>query len=283
MTDERPTTPCVTHRGVLTIVIRSDGYSVNWVSRHIVSVAVVLVAVTAMGGFFLFARPVYRPKGGGVTIELPAKQPAVDASGAAGWVWAAGTPGWEAGYTIKGYAVSGVQPIEIQAAQLAAARKMLDASDVRVVVASRGGTNGVLAILAAPTLYSIPVKTCLAAVLEGDRPVTWECPGARPLPGDLANAHVFVAAKTYDWGTDRGEPQHPLYLVGVARGDVYRVVLAGAGLQRQTLYTRGRTWGQFQAAVTMPDGIALLEIYGRHGLLQTLPVDVAPGQQRILH
>ena len=118
---------------------------------------------------------------------------------------------------------------------------------------------------------------------EGDAPVTWECPGARPSAGDLANAHVFVAAKTDDGGTYRGKPQHPLYLVGIARGDVYRVVLVAAGLQPQTLYTRGTTWGQFQGGGTMPQGIVRLKIYGRHGLVQTLTVNVAPGQQRILH
>jgi hypothetical protein len=36
-------------------------YSVSWVSRHVIAVAAVLVAVAATGGVFAFARPTYRP------------------------------------------------------------------------------------------------------------------------------------------------------------------------------------------------------------------------------
>jgi hypothetical protein len=36
-------------------------YSVSWVSRHVIAVAAVLVAVAAMGGVIAFARPTYRP------------------------------------------------------------------------------------------------------------------------------------------------------------------------------------------------------------------------------
>jgi hypothetical protein len=34
---------------------------VSWVSRHVIAVAAVLVAVAAMGGVFAFARPTYHP------------------------------------------------------------------------------------------------------------------------------------------------------------------------------------------------------------------------------
>jgi hypothetical protein len=180
--------------------------------RYPVSIAIVLVAVAAITGVFVFARPEYRPRSG-VSIKLPAKQPANDVSGAAGWVWADGTPGWEAGSTLKGYNLSGVQPVEIQAAQLAAARDILDAAEVRVLDSVRPGKGGVLAILAAPTLYQTPVRTCLAAVLPGDAPVRWQCPGSTPSPNDLGRSPVFVAATVLPAGA-------LLYLAGVARGDV---------------------------------------------------------------
>jgi hypothetical protein len=118
--------------------LRSGAQASSWINRHVVALGVVLVAMTATGGFFLFARPAYHPPGGGVTIRIPAKSPAADAAGAAGWVWRDGVPGWQAGETLHGYQLSGVQPIEIQAAQLAAARQLLDASKVRVLTAIRG-------------------------------------------------------------------------------------------------------------------------------------------------
>ncbi len=236
-------------------------------ARHPISLAIVFVAAMAMAGAFIFARPQYQHSSG-IAITLPAKQPANDASGAAGWVWPDGTPGWEPGYRVKGFLVAGVQPVELEAAKLAAARNALDADGVRVIASVRGSAFGVLAILAASTLYETPVKTCLAAVLEGDSPVNWQCPGDK-------NSRVLVAATRYTW-----KSQHPLYLVGVARGDVYRVVLQAPRF-KQTLYNRGTTWGQFDAAVT-DAGEVRLKIYGRDGLVQTLPVNVSPGQQRVV-
>jgi hypothetical protein len=249
-------------------------------ARHPVSLAIVLVAVAATAGVFVFARPQYRPHRG-VSVTLPAKQPARDASGAAGWVWTAGTPGWEAGYTLKGYNLSGVQPVEIQAAQLAAARDVLNAGKVRIVDSLRPGKDGVLAILAAPTLYESPVSTCLAAVLPGDAPVSWRCPSSAVSANGLGRSPVFVAAIGLRW-SGLTSARTPLFLVGVARGDVYRVVLTVPGLVgSETLYTRGTTWGQFDAAVTDPDGTARLAVYGRQRLIETLALNVAPGQQRI--
>lgn len=244
-------------------------------ARHPISLAIVLLAIAALVGVFVFARPGYRPRSG-VSIKLPAKQPGDDASGAAGWGWPGGTPGWEAGYTVKGYNLSGVQPIEIQAAQLAAARDILDAGNVRVLDSLRPGKDGVLAILAAPTLYQTPVRTCLAAVLLGRAPVQWMCPGSTTSSRDLARSPVLVAATLLD--QSRGTP---LYLVGVARGDVYRVALRLPGRPVDVLYTRGTTWGQFDAAVMDPHGTARLEIDGRRGRLETLALDLVPGQQRV--
>ena len=253
-------------------------------ARHPMPVAVVAVALVATAAVFTFARPEYHPAGGGMkSFTLPMKPPAADASGAAGWVWPDGTPGWVPGYTVMDgtYNVSGLQPVEVQVAQLAAARNILDASKVRVVSSIRGNRNGVLAILAAPTVGVKPEKTCLAGMLLGDAPVVWQCPGARPGPGDLANARVLVAAATFTWRAPGRKPEHPLYLAGVARGDVYRVVLHAPGVIPRELYVRGSTWGEFSSASGLPYGGAYLAIYGRHGLVQKLHLDLVPGQQRV--
>jgi len=234
-------------------------------ARFPFSFVVVAVALAVTAGVFAFARPAYHQRQG-LTIKLPAKQPADDAAGAAGWVWTDGTPGWPAGYTLKGYNVSGVQPVELQASQLAAARRGLDASGVRVLVSTRPSMNGVLALLAAPTLYETPRRTCLAAVLESSAPVRWRC--------QLSEERVLVAAKENRWNA--------LYLVGIARGDVERVVLDVPGSAPSELYSRGKTWGQFDAAVSGARGVSL-RVYGRTGLVQTLRLQLRPGQQRVLH
>lgn len=253
-------------------------------ARHLIPVAVVAVALVATAAVFAFARPEYHPAGSGMTsYRLPAKPPAADASGAAGWVWAGGTPGWVPGYTVMDgkYNVSGLQPVEVQAAQLAAARDILDASQVRVVSSIRGNRNGVLAILAAPTVETTPAITCLAPLLLGDAPVVWECPGMKTANGDLAKARVLVAAAMLTWQSPRAKGQHPLYLAGVARGDVYRIVLHTPGLPPALLYTRGSTWGQFSSATGLTNGGAYLAVYGKHGLVQKLHLDLEPGQQRV--
>jgi hypothetical protein len=171
----------------------SDAPSMALLARHAISLAIVFVALAATAVVLLFARPEYH-RDAGLTIDLPAAHPADDAAGAAGWVWPDGTPGWEAAATIEGVNVSGVQRVEIQAAQLAAARNGLDADEVRVVAVERPGRDGVLAVLAAPTLEQSPARTCLAVLLPGDAPVDWKCPGASPSRRDLARTRVLAAA-----------------------------------------------------------------------------------------
>jgi hypothetical protein len=238
-------------------------------ARHSLALGIILVAFTTVAGLFVFARPAYHANTR-KAIHLPPGKPAADSAGSAGWFWPDGTPGWQAGERIDGFPVSGLQPVELDAARLAAARAGLDADGVRVLTSSRASTDGPLAILAAPTLDQTPVKTCLAAMLQGDGPIRWRC--------GLGEQRVLAAAARFTYPVD--QDRHALYLVGVARGDVRRVLLVAPGL-RQTLYTRGPTWGQFDFAVTIGDG-ARLEIFGRHGLVQTLPLDVEPGSQRIV-
>jgi hypothetical protein len=113
-----------------------------------------------------------------------------------------------------------------------------------VLVAERANMDGVLAIVAAPTIYETPVKTCLAAVLQGDAPVVWECPGGGP--NDLARSHVLVAAAAFGPAT----PAKP--------GPANAMLHPGSRAPR-------------------------LLVYGRHGLVETLTLDLKPGHRRALH
>jgi hypothetical protein len=241
-----------------------------------------LFAVIAMGGVFVFARPGYHPNSGAMSnIKVPSKLPAADAAGAAGWVWQDGVPGWEAGQMLGDYPLSGVQPVEIQPAQLAAARQGLDASKVRVLSTIRGNRQGALMILAAPQADSSLPKTCLAAVLLGSAPTSWQCPADTALLShNIAHSYVLIAAASLVWP---GVKNHPTYLAGVARGDVYRVVLVGERSGSMVLYQRGTSWGQFSAVTPIPTRPSHLAVYGRnHKLDQTIPLDLAPGTQRVL-
>ena len=245
--------------------------------HHLVAIALVAVAVLLTGGFFAFARPQYRPPNQGEElIKVPAEHPAADAAGAAGWVWAVGTPGWAAGTLIgkhHNYNVSGVQPVELTAAEIAAAHAGLDSEHVLVVDSMRENKQGPLAILAAPMLDETPARTCLLALLPGDAPLTWRCPGTTTSTG---SPRVLVAAAVYAWPN----AEHVLNLVGVARGDVRRVVLDVPGLEPRSLYDRGTTWGQFSFSVVLHSGNARLLVYGDHGVVQTLPLRLAPGEAR---
>jgi hypothetical protein len=230
----------------------------------------------------LYPRPPVRSHG--EQVNVADKRPAADASGAAGWHWADGVPGFGAGKDTKTFNITGVQPLEIQAAQLAAIRHMLDPESVRIVAAVRPNYTGVLAILAASPAYDGPAgASCLAALLPKDAPVVWRCPGATNRTGDIAHKPVLVAAGHYVWPAKSSGPNQALYLAGVARGDVYRVVLDAPGLPRETLYTRGHTWGQFEAAIALrrPEDARLL-VYGRKRLLEVLRLDVPPGRELAL-
>jgi hypothetical protein len=79
-------------------------------------------------------------------------------------------------------------------------------------------------------------------------------------------------------GPRLGEPR---ILTGVARGDVERIVLLGGVDGRQTIYTRSKTWGEFDSAQATSSTARLL-VYGHGLLLETVRLDVPVGQQRVL-
>jgi len=205
----------------------------------------------------------------GSTIRLPDRSPSN-----AEWAWPGGVPGWTPGETIGGYPVANVQPVEVQAAALAAAHAILDSTNVRVVDALRPGREGALAVLATNTLYERPQSTCLAALLQDDAPVHWVCPAAHT----LSHRYVFAAAARVN---RPGSSKDPVYLAGVARGDVTRIVLVGGVEPRRTVYTRGRTWGEFDLAEWVRPGGRLL-VYVGPRLVEAVSLDLRVGQQRVI-
>jgi hypothetical protein len=228
--------------------------------------ALVMAVCLSVVGYAVFPRSPHRDTG--VSFTLPDRTPS-----SASWVWPEGVPGWVPGQTIKGYPISGVQPVEVAAAGLAAARAGLDSEGIRVIDAVRPDRHGVLGILATRTLYETRVRTCLAALLRGNEPVVWVCPSAHV----LSQKHVLVAAMRLA----RPSLDDPLDFVAVARGDVQRVVLIGGTAGRETLYARGKTWGEFESAQVTKPGAHLL-VYGDHRLVETVALTVPVGQQRIL-
>lgn len=220
----------------------------------------------------------------GVTrnIPIPAKQPARDASGSAGWFWEEGTPGWRPGERIQGYPIAGATAKELARARTSAVRSGLQWPGVRVVDAVHTTRRRFLAILAAPTAND-PARTCLGAMLDGNAKVEWLCPGRSGPGSDLGHSPALIAATSLDWpvapGTARNK--HPLDLVGVARGDVRRIVLSAPGFPPSPIYERGHTWGQFNAAWIVTDRSARLRIYGQSGLLEVVRLAIGPRQTRV--
>jgi hypothetical protein len=267
----------------------ADISCVGLLLRHPLPAAICGVAITVTAGVFAFARPQYRPAHQGTTIRIPDKAPAADAAGRAGWVWPEGVPGWQPGQEIKGFRISQLQSIEAEPAQLAAAHAGLEAEQVRVLEAMHAWPGEApLAIFAAPMIDATPEIVCLAAALPRGATVQWRCPGAsRPSP-DVANSRVLVAAISHKWPqTDRtsSTPSAGFDLVGVARGDVKRIVLRIPGepqFSDATLYDRGKTWGQFSAALALHSAKTRpqLRIYSDRGLVQVMTLALQPGEQR---
>ena len=226
-----------------------------------------MAACLSVIGYAIFPRPnTYHTQG--TNIRIPDRKPSN-----ASWVWPEGVPGWTPGQTIKGFPVANLQPVEVQAAALAAARHVLDASDVRVVSSTRPGYRGALAVLATHTLYTTPERTCLAGLLLGDAPVRWVCPG----PHSLSHKHVFAVAVRRDWAGGKD----PIFLAGVARGDVTRIDLVGGVGPRTTIYTRAKTWGEFDLAEAVQPGGRLL-VYSGPRLVETVPLALRVGEQRVI-
>ena len=170
--------------------------------RYPFSLAVVSIAFAVFGGVFLFLRPEYHDPYPGSTIDL-AKYPGASH----GWTWKNGTPGFEVRTGREEWNVSRVRPHELPAgARLLNAQRNMDGLSLLV---ARG--------------------RCIGADVVGA--MRWFCP---PRLGPQV-AFVVVDAIAPFGSADT----YALNLVGVARGDVRRVVVRNP--QRLNVVHRNNT------------------------------------------
>jgi hypothetical protein len=170
---------------------------------------------------------------------------------------------------------------DLAGARAAARREGIDPQTVRVLRASRYAPRGGLVAIVAGSRSG---RTCLGFVLPAS-PVSFTCPQRQV-------AFVVVTARTPSdtkptWPTLKSEHLFPLFLDGVVRGDVTRVVVVGSVTQE--VYARSQYfWGTFTD--TPGDGYlvgrvpsrdpwrARIDFYGAHGRLASLRIRLnAPG------
>ena len=243
------------------------------------SAAVLGIVLVATVGVFTFAKP--EPPGFGQSHELKVpKSPPADH----GWTWSGGTPGWSpAEMSHDLHEINGnVWTTDLAGARAAARGAGVDPSSIRVLRSSRYAMRGGFVAIAAGRDASD--HTCLAFVLPS-RPASFVCPRRQV-------AFVVVTARARDvtrptWPTLKAEHLFPLFLDGIVRGDVTRVVVSGSGTQ--TVFQRSQYfWGTFTD--TPGDGYlaghvpakdpwrARLDFYGAHGRLASLRIALnSPG------
>jgi hypothetical protein len=243
------------------------------------SAAVLGLMLVATVGVFTFMKPEPPGHGKSSVLKVPASPPPER-----GWTWAGGTPGWSPAVMSRDLRElnGNVWTTDLAPARAAARRAGIDPDSVRVLRSSRYAMRGGLVTIAAGSNAS--GRTCLAFELPG-RPVSFTCPRAQV-------AFVAVTARARDvtrptWPTLKSEHLFPLFLDGVVRGDVTRVVVSGS--VTQDVYERSRYfWGTFTD--TPGDGYAAghvpvkdawrarLDFYGAHGRLATLRIALnSPG------
>ena len=241
--------------------------------RHPVPAAVLATAFTLTAGLFLFARPQYRPPSSGKTIDLSRYPAPIRA-----WTWKGGTPGFTVRSGDEDWNVSKVRPQELPVgARLLNAQR--DADGLSLLVA-RPDTAG---------------RACVGAEIA--RSTQWFCP---PRLGPQ------VAFVVVDAVSALGGQGFPINLVGVARGDVRRVVITApevtrtmhpdnsvtASYRSKLVASEGRgNWGTF--SYSLGDGYrgrppakpwrARLDFYGAHGLLASRKLAFAqPGMRLVV-
>jgi hypothetical protein len=219
-------------------------------------------------------------------VAGPAQAPAQPEAGAAGWTWAS-PPGYEPGEALATLNTLAVQPDDVAAARTEAIAASLEPDSIRVLIAARPLPHaGLQAILfARPAMPATDNATCLTALLPSGARPQWRCPG-RSDGADLARSPIFLAARTsYFPATADRDALYSLSLAGVARGDVRQIVFAGGKRDREVIYTRGISWGQFSASLSftrVPSRTRILAI-GERGTLKTILISLDRDTDQILY
>jgi hypothetical protein len=247
------------------------------------STTVILTAVTATAGFFLFARPQYRDPTPGQQFDLSYVKLPHAAAGAAGWAWPTPTPGFEFGHDEPVWNDAKLHASDLDPARAASIRADVAPTSLRVLAAQRGpGDRAPFALLSGTDASH---GTCVAPLVGSS--VSFYCPSTtathrlgRQVAFVVAEAKPPVATKKYG-------ALYPFSMLAVARGDVTAVVLDLPGLHRWTIYRRdwalGNLWGTFGAQLELPRAWhGQLRFYGRSGLLAKAPLDSNERGARLL-
>lgn len=187
----------------------------------------------------------------------------VEASGAAGWTWAHGAPGFHFGAPPKDWTsfLSELRPGELAEARAAAASVGIRPRSLGVLGSMRLAPHELFVIVAGVDAGD---RTCLGFVAPHRRP-SFFCPdgaGPRRLGPQLAFADVVSLVPT------RG--RYALFVLGVARGDVERVRVSQPGFSQVYYDRRNGAWGTFVASLA---GNAMrLDLYGERGRIASLPL-----------
>jgi hypothetical protein len=240
-------------------------------ARHQLSSSIVLAALVATAGLFLFARPQYHPPNQGRELRLDlAKYPPA----AEGWTWESGQPGFRFGDDKGIWNISQVKPAELAPVRAAARRWGVAPLSIRLIDAIRLGPRDLSMIVAGTDAAD---HTCLGFVTPGRAPVFY-C-GAR-----LDGASAFVLVTTRSSFSSEEATVHPTFLTGIANGDVRRVVVdQPPDWPKASVYDRrqGSLWGTFELSLSDSRGTQV-SLYDREGLMARVLIDVTTPGDRLV-
>jgi hypothetical protein len=219
--------------------------------KRTVLIATAGLAVAAAG--FLFVTNVHTSESALRALDPPGESRRVTASlpqqrsGADGWRWAVGTPGFAFGPEERFW--NGVQLAPRQRAEIEAAARAADlvSGKTRVLKeVAAAPSRDLIALVAAPAPSG---SVCLALSGRG-LPSDFTCMrGGSPAAASSALLAVSI------WNGRRGgRAAHTLDLVGVARGDVTSIEFTASGFGSWSVYRRSQefTWGTFALGIDLP-------------------------------
>jgi hypothetical protein len=240
----------------------------------VVRTVLILVASGAVAAASaLFVANVHSSDSALRALDPPGESRAVKAtlpeprSGAAGWRWPSGVPGYRFGSEERfwnGFALAPQRRAEIEARAHGAGLP----GGLRVLKAiAAAPSHDAIALVAAPARSS---GVCLAFSGRG-LPGGFTCMDA----GSAAAASpAFLAVSVWN-GRRHGRASHTLDVLGVARGDVGSVEFTAPGLGRWSVYRRSSefAWGTFALGVDLPrEWTGRLTIRRAHGKSLSVPL-----------
>jgi hypothetical protein len=242
-------------------------------AEHRLASLIVAAALAATAGVFLFARPQYRPPGGG----HQAKPLSYVSPAARGWTWPHGLPGFRIGHDEDRWNMSRIHWRDLTWLRLAARGAGVDPQSLRVLDGARLRPRAKLKVLVAGR--DARGRTCIGAQAGAARPAFF-------CPRQLGGHHVVLIAApqaSYDksWA---------IWVNGVVDASVKSITIETKGVtwtdwrsgkpvvhreQPLEIFHRegNHTWGTFTSYHSQPvPWNARLVVYGVHGKLATLPL-----------